>query len=283
MAGAIEVFVDSLADTAGFFRKHLQEAGLGFVKVAVLAIAFQLALMLAMAGASVVLGSPALDPTAQYVDAGAEPDIALTLALFVLLVFYIVVSSAIAAVPYGIIEAAGKKPGPGILRRALGLVGPIGAYIAAIGGIALVLLGVPLIVGLAAPDAGVLLVPPIMLLSLLGLLVLFIGTQFATAEIAVRGSDAITAMRNSYALVRRNAWAVVLFDTLLVIVIVGLTLAFGLAQQIMMAVVAASAADMAALALLFAVTLALSVVQATVISLAGISLTYFFWKRALAG
>jgi len=275
--------MDALSDTAGFFQKNAAGAIIGFAKIAVLAIAFQLTLMFGMTGASMLLGAPALDPTAQALAQGSEPDVFLVLAMFVLLAFYIVVSSAIAAVPYNAIEALTKKAKLDIVRKAIGLVGPIGAYIAAMAGIALVLFGIPLIISLALPDFGVVLVPLLMLLSLSGLLILFIGTQFATADIAVNGTDAITAMRNSYSLVKKNVWGVVLFDTLLFIAVMGLTLAFGLAQQILMAIISGAAADMAMMAVLFVLSLALSVAQATVISLAGISLTYFFWKRALAG
>lgn len=280
MAGAIELFMDSLSGAVGFFLKNAKALTIGFAKVALFTIAFQLAVILVLTGASMVFGTPEINPTVPEAASVPEPSLPVILFLLVMMVFYFVVSSALAAVPYNIIDdcAAGRRTG--ILRRAIALIGPVGAFLTAIAATALVLFGVPLIAGLLLGEGGVIIVPLIMLASLLGLLALFVSVQFAVPEIAVRGADAITAMRRSYGIVKSNFWGVVLFDVLLVTLVFGLTLAFGLAQQIVSALVSASAANIPLLAVLFGLSIVLSVTQATVVSIAGISLTYWFWKGA---
>lgn len=268
MPGTIETVTDSFKDAFNFFAANTKPLLASFAKIVALAYVVQIASTALSVGAGMAVPE----------GAGLAESLPLLAVALVGFIALSILSMAISATAYSVVEARGKGKGISILARARELIVPIGKYTLAYLGIVLGLL-VATFVSMTVGGAFVGVLAAIALLAV-GVGALF-ALQFTVAEIAVRGTDVIEAFKRSFSIVRGNLMAVALFDVVLLAVLIALTLAFSLAQQAPLMAVGAGA-DMPVMAAAVAAWVALSFLDTLIVSLLSTICIYFFWKRVSA-
>jgi hypothetical protein len=258
--------LDSAGDAAGFFLKRPGRIAFEFSKVALLGISLQMVFVLIVAAMGTAVGNAG----------GAEALAIGGMALIVVLgVAFFIVTTAISATPYCIVDGMLADKRTGIISKARELLRPVAGYCGVILGAFLVVLGIALATNMVI---GGLAGGFIMLLVLVAVVATVFLFQFALPEIAVAKKGALDALKSSFILVSKNLWTAIFFDILMLVPVLGTIVALMLPQEIISGMIP-DAGDLALTFALFLASLALSLLETLLVSLISVSLTYFFWRR----
>jgi hypothetical protein len=266
MAGAFDTVVDSLKDAAGFFMKNPARIIFEFVKVVAMGMALQMVLVLIITAIGVALGK----------EPGADPASLAAVAVTLLAgVSFFIVSSTLSATQFCIVGQMIEGKRVNIISRTRELLAPMAAYCGIIIAafvmvLILTILGGTVFVGIAGAF--------LMLLTLVGMAAGVFLSQFAVTMIAVRGMDAIGALTGSINLARKNFWAVLAFDIIMLVPILATIVVLSVPQEMIGAMIASSGSDLAFSAILFGVSLVLSLVESVLVSLMMTCFIYFFFR-----
>jgi hypothetical protein len=269
MSAKIEDVFASYKEAKGFFFKNPAQLSLDFAKISMMEIAIQLLSMLAVAGFGLIGGAAIAE------EAGQLSVVSIVFGLIVLLVFG-VLTSAVSATCYSIVEERRNGRRCGILRKAVSLIVPMGRYtiLAAaifVGLVALISLG-GLALAAVNPLAAVV---PLALGFVLFITVLF-GIQFSIIEIVLKGAGPMEGMKRSWALAKANAIPVLLFDAVLMIAV--------LVSVVVFMVLSAPVAMLESITGIGSVlgsvySFVIMIAQSTVTSLLSVLSIYFFYLK----
>ena len=267
MAGAFDTVVDTLKDAIGFFMKYPARLTLEFVKVIALGMALQMALVLLITALGMLLGR---EPGA---DAASMLAVAVTLLAGAA---FFIISSALSATQFSIVDQMTEGKKVGIIRKTMELLPRMAAFcgiiiVAFIAVLALAFLSGTVLVGIAGAF--------LMLLTLIGMVGAVFFCQFSVTMMAVRGKDAISALKDSIIMAKRNFWAAFAFDIIMLVPVLGVIVVLSVPQEIIGSVIASPGADVMLSAALFAASLALSLVESVLVSLMMTCFIYFFFRR----
>ncbi|MEW6036416.1 MAG: hypothetical protein AB1529_07425 [Candidatus Micrarchaeota archaeon] len=271
MGGAIETALEPLKEALDFFMKNASRLTVEFLKLSALSMLVQILFFAGLFAILMAGGAGSID------GGGAMGMAAIALALLLFLAFT-VLGAAISATAYPLVQEMTKGKGIGILAKARELLVPIGKYTLIIWGVMLAMLVAFFVMTGAAGSLG----PLVSVLGVLVLLVILAAfvfvTQFSVPEIALRGAGPVDGIRRSWNTVAGNIWAVIVFDIVLLIVVIGTGLMFSIAQGFANAIMVSSG-DLASMAAGVLASLAISFVQSVVIALLTVPPIYFFWKK----
>ncbi|MFH0884804.1 MAG: hypothetical protein V1861_03775 [Candidatus Micrarchaeota archaeon] len=267
MAGAFDTVVDTLRDAVNFFMKYPARLTLEFVKVVAMGMALQMVLVLLITAIGIGLGrEPGTD---------AASLVAIAVTLLAGIAFFII-SSSLSATQFCIVDQMTEGKRINIISKTRELVRPIAVFCGIIIAAFIVVLALGLLSGTVLAGIGGAF---LMLLVLIGMITGVFLSQFAMTMIAVRGMDAVSALKNSFTMARQNFWAVLAFDIIILVPILGIIVVLSVPQEMIGQVIASSGADLALSAVLFGVSLALSLIESVLVSLMMTNFIYFFFRR----
>lgn len=214
------------------------------------------------------------------------------LALFLVLSIAVLAISAVPSIVHG--WAKGAKTD--VVAKAAGLLGPMAGYCAImlLFGLAMllpailvfaVLFGIAGGGGAAAESlwTGAMFgifgaIAMLMVISIVWLLVTFF-IQFAIPEMVINGAGAFDALKRSYRLVAGNMAATFVFDVVIVIITMAISMVFGVFNQLAQVMFALGSISFAFLAAAGVLLLIVAFLQSLVIALVVTPAIYIFWKK----
>jgi hypothetical protein len=271
MAGAFDTVVDTLKDAAGSFMKNPARLTFEFVKVVAMGMALQMVLVLIISAIGIALGR---EPGT---DAASLAAVAVTLLAGAA---FFIISSSLSATQFCIVDQMidGKKVN--IINKTRELLPRMAAYCGIIIAVVIMVLALAFLSGTALGGlAGAFL----MLLTFIGMAAGIFLSQFAIAMIAVRGMDAISALKNSVIMAKQNFWAALSFDIIMLVPILGMIVVLSVPQELIGQVIASSAADLALSAALFGVSLVISLIESVLVALMITICIYSLFRRLEGG
>ncbi len=274
MANSLDTVTSSVGSSLDFAAKNFKGLAAGMTKVYLLEYAFTLVVAAILAAAVLGLGGAAILTKSFAVL------VPLILIGIILLVFMGIVNASISLVRYSVVDDVGKRPTP-IIKSAADNLQPAAVYeLASLAGI-IVLGGIPIAIGIALfafGVAGVLLGALFFLLAIALIAAFLLLIQFAGVEIAVNRCGGIEALKRSAALVRKNLWAVLIFDIALFILSFAIGILFSIVDQVLVLGMGLGALSVAFFAFFFVIYLVALLAESVIAGCVITPATYFFWK-----
>jgi len=243
-----------------------------FTKVALLEMLLQLILAGGLLGTALLLG---FDLTSQ------EFPLPLVIVGLVLIIAVVLVGAALNAVPYSLVDERAKGRQGKVIRKTMDLLVPIGRYMLLLFAVFIgILIATLALAALAVSAMGEIAILIPMLFGGLSVLLTLFAFQFAVPEIVLGGAGTIESFKRSWAIVSKNAGAVIVFDMAFIGILIFLGGLLGI-LTLPSATIAATPGIGEAADLVY--TTIISVVHSVVITLFTTLSFYFFWKKLTAG
>jgi hypothetical protein len=279
MASSLDTVTSSIGSSLDFATKNFREIATRIAKIYLLSFAILIAaaialgvLFLAFGGLSLLSGNAALL-------------LPLIILAVVVLVAVGIVNASINMVRFVSVEDVSKKKETGIIATATKLVPAVLVY--SIGCLILVavFVAVPMLIGAVAAfssgspsGVGIAVFILGMVIGVLLAIILSLFIQFASLDIAINKSGGIDALRNSYALVRKNLATVVIYDIILFLISFAVGMVFGIINEVISFGMTLGAFNIALLAVMVALYLVVIFAESVLINTVLTPVEYFFWK-----
>ena len=226
---------------------------------------------LALGGASLFSGSWAL----------LFPLLALAIVVLLAVGF---VNASINMVRFIAVEDVAKKAQTRIIASATPLISSVVVYSIASLLLVVVFVGIPVLLGSmvgfsgSAGTVGLLAFVLAIAFALVFLILFSLFVQFSALEIAINKKGGIEALRSSYALVRNNLAAVIIYDIILFIISFAIGMVFGVINQVLSFGMAMGAFNIALLVIVVCIYAVVVIAESILINTVLTPVEYFFWK-----
>lgn len=273
-----------------FLQTSLREYSLYVLKVNLISTVVGV-LLLVILGIAVfaVLGAALLSPSA-LPQLLTSISVSLLVALGILFLLLILLSTFIQQAIYAALFAGTKvimekKPTPSILGLAKDYFVPASKYTLVMGLLFLIIFAIPFPALLLPSPANVLIFFGLFILLGLVALVLFFLIQFGFWELIINKRGVLESLKVSYALVKQNLFAVIIFDIVLFITAFAIGSVFYVISYVLQLIFMALIllVPVIGITALVVVTIVLGLIQTVLIHLLIFPFTYAFWKSLTTG
>lgn len=275
MASTIDTVVTSYGEGFNLLLRNLPGLFVDFIKIyllsMILTVAFGLVFAVLLIGGSGIIS-------------GISSNIVGMLVLGIAIMgFYLIIqitATSVSAVGFGAVHERARKGQVAVIDKAKALLRPVSRYII-VATLAQLVTILPIIIVTTMMPVDIMTIAIFLVLGLLWLLFLYL-VQFALPEIAVGNRDGFGAIKESVRIVKSNPIGVLLFDIVLVILILVITIAFMILNQLLAISGLMGATDLALMLVTVVVVLGLGILQSILIALLTMPAQYFYWM-ALGG
>ncbi len=277
MAGALDTVTTSISSSLDFAMKNFRELAARIARIYLLTFGIFAATLAIIAALFIALGGVSL------LDGNAAMLLPLIIVAAIILIAAAIFNGSIDLVRFVAVEDVSKKAGTRIIATAMPLAPAVVAYAVASLVLMGVLVGVPAVIGFAAMAvlkgaAGLILFILGMVAAAVLAILFSLFVQFASLDIAINKSGGIQALRNSYALVRKNLAAVIIYDIIMFIISFAIGMVFGIVNEVLSFGVTLGAFNIALFAVMVAIFLVVAIAESILINTVLSPVEYFFWK-----
>ncbi len=277
MAGALDTVTTSISSSLDFAMKNFRELAVRIAKIYLLTFGIFAAALAIIAALAIALGGASL------LGGNAAMLLPLILIAVIILIAVSIFNASINMVRFVAVEDVSKKAGTRIIATAMPLTPAVVVYSIASLVMIVVFVGVPMAAGLVAMAAlkgaaGLILFILAVVVAAVLAILFSLFVQFASLDIAINKSGGIQALRNSYALVRKNLAAVIIYDIIMFIISFAIGMVFGIVNEVLSFGMTLGAFNIALLAVILAVYLVVVIAESILINTVLSPVEYFFWK-----
>ncbi len=273
----MDTVTTSIGSSLDFAMKNFRELAVRIAKIYLLTFGIFAAALAVIAALAIALGGASL------LGGNAAMLLPLILVAVVAIIAVIIFNASINMVRFVAVEDVSKKAGTRIIATAMPLIPAVVVYSIASLILIGVFVGVPMAVGFVAMAglkgaAGLILFILAMVAAVVLAILFSLFLQFASLDIAINKSGGIDALKRSYALVRKNLAAVIIYDIILFLISFAIGVVFGILNELLSLGFAIGAFNIALLAIVLVIYFAVVIAESILINTVLTPVEYFFWK-----
>lgn len=277
MAGPLDTVTASIGSSLDFAMKNFRELAVRIAKIYLLTFGIFIAALALLAAFAIALGG------ASMLSGNAAMLLPLILVAALVLIAVAILNASIGMVRFVAVEDVSRNADTRIIAAATPLMPAVVVYSIASLVLIGVFVGLPMALGVVAMAglkgaAGFAVFILAMAVAVILAILFGLFLQFATLDIAINKSGGIDALRNSYALVRKNLAAVIIYDIILFVISFAIGVVFGVLNELLSLGFALGAFNIALLAVVLVVYFAVVIAESILINTVLTPVEYFFWK-----